>query len=240
MAADFTRTRKLLAASDFKTLFIEELGWNHHNARMEIPFDGLTVTLSAVAEKCGMAAFVCAPGAVGRMPDYAMRRKIERQATKKAPEHLIIFIDGTKTTQLWQWVRCEQGEPAACWEHTYTSGQPGDSLIQKLQALAVSLEEDECLTLTDCNVWITASVTPAAFISGFSSKRATSLGVGTRILSSPGKGSRFLPFRKKLTWMAFSDSDILACRIPCLLRVSLNVSRMISSGGKATLTGRSL
>jgi hypothetical protein len=149
LTADLTRTRKLLAASDFKTLFIEELGWNHHNARLEILIEGLTITLSAVGEKCGMAAFLCAPGADGRIPDHAMRRKIERQLTKRAHEHLIIFIDRKQTTQVWQWVRRERGKPSACREHTYQSGQPGDSLIQKLQALAVSLEEEECLTLTD-------------------------------------------------------------------------------------------
>jgi hypothetical protein len=149
MAADFTRTRKLLANADFKALFIEELGWNHYHARLEILLDGLTFTLSAVAEKCGMAAFVCPPGANGRIPDYAMRRKIDRQITKSAHEHLIIFIDGKQTTQVWQWVRRERGKPSACREHIYSAGQPGDSLIQKLQALAVSLEEEECLTLTD-------------------------------------------------------------------------------------------
>ncbi|MDI6753320.1 MAG: Eco57I restriction-modification methylase domain-containing protein [Thermodesulfobacteriota bacterium] len=149
MAPNLTRTRKLLATSDFKTLFIEELGWNHHTARLELSVDGLTFKLYAVAEKCGMAAFVCDRTADGRIPDYAMRRKIERQVTKRAHEHLIIFIDGKRTMQVWQWVRREQGKPAACREHTYLSGQPGDSLIQKLQALAVSLEEEECLTLTD-------------------------------------------------------------------------------------------
>ena len=68
MPVDFARTRKLLAASDFKTLLVEELGWNHHNARMEILLDGMTFILTAVAEKCGMAAFVCAPGGDGRIP----------------------------------------------------------------------------------------------------------------------------------------------------------------------------
>ncbi len=81
MTADFTRTRKLPATSDFKTLFVEELGWNHYHATLEIPLDGLTFTLSAVAEKCGMAAFACPPGAKGRIPDYATRRKIYRQVT---------------------------------------------------------------------------------------------------------------------------------------------------------------
>jgi hypothetical protein len=68
---------------------------------------------------------------------------------KKAHEHLIIFIDGKQTIQVWQWVRRERGKPSTCREHTYHAGQPGDSLIQKLQALAVSLEEEECLTLTE-------------------------------------------------------------------------------------------
>jgi hypothetical protein len=149
VSPDPTRTRKLLAAPDFKALFIDELGWNHHNFGLEILVDGLTFTLSAVAEKCGMAAFVCTPGSDGRMPDYAMRRKIDRQVTKSTHEHLIIFIDDKQTIQVWQWVRRERGKPSACREHTYHSGQPGDSLIQKLQALAVSLEEEECLTLTD-------------------------------------------------------------------------------------------
>jgi hypothetical protein len=81
MTADFTRTRKLLATSDFKTLFIEELGWKHHYAGLEVLLDGLTFTISAAAEKRGMTCFVCSPGADGRIPDHAMRRRIERQVT---------------------------------------------------------------------------------------------------------------------------------------------------------------
>jgi hypothetical protein len=149
MSPDPSRTRKLLEAPDFKTLFIEELGWNHHHARLEIFLDGQAFTLSAVAEKCGMAAFVCSPGSDGRMPDHALRRRIDRQVAKTAHEHLIIFIDDKQSIQVWQWVRRERSKPSACREHTYHSGQPGDSLIQKVQALAVSLEEEECLTLTE-------------------------------------------------------------------------------------------
>ncbi len=149
MPPDIVRCRKLLAAFDFKSLFIEELGWNRQSARLEVFVDGKTFLLSAVSEKCGMVVFECNPGSDGRIPDYATRRKIERQVTKSAYEHLIIHLDGRKAAQVWQWVRREHGKPASCREHTYRIGQPGDSLIQKLSELAVSLEEEECLTLPD-------------------------------------------------------------------------------------------
>jgi len=149
MPLEVTRTRKLLADFDFRQLFIEELGWNRHDARLQIPVDSQSFSLTAVAEKCGMAAFLCGPGAGGRIPEYSLRRKIERQVARTAHEHLIVFVNGNQTTQIWQWVRREQGRPAACREHTYHKGQPGDSLVQKLQALAVSLEEEEGLTLPD-------------------------------------------------------------------------------------------
>lgn len=149
MAVNLDRMRDCLNQFDFHQLFIEELGWNRHDARLEIPVDGQTFTLSAVAEKCGLAVFVCGAENNNRIPEYSVRRKIERQAAQNAYEHIIIFTDGSETTQVWQWVRREQGRPSACREHVFRAGQPGDSLIQKLQLLVVSLEEEELLTLTD-------------------------------------------------------------------------------------------
>ncbi len=148
-ALDFARARTLLQQFDFKTLFIEELGWNRHDTRLEIPIDGQIFRFTAVAEKRGLVAFACRAENGGRIPEYPIRRKIERQVAKSAHEHLIIFTDNKQTAQVWQWVRREQGKPAACREHTYHSSQFGDALIQKLQALVVSLEEEENLTLFD-------------------------------------------------------------------------------------------
>src|SRR5262249_11489063 len=45
--------------------------------------------------------------------------------------------------QSWMWVRREHGKPLAARTHEYYRGQPGDSLLQKLQLLFVSLEEEE-------------------------------------------------------------------------------------------------
>jgi hypothetical protein len=142
------QARQLLRNFDFHPLFIEELGWDRHNSVLEITVPGSSVTLSAIAQKRGMVAYHCPP--IGqRLPDYAQRRKIEHQVSKAAHEHLIIFTDPGDTTQIWQWVKRELGKPAACREHTFHSSQPGDALLQKLEAIAFSLDEEDTVSLTD-------------------------------------------------------------------------------------------
>jgi hypothetical protein len=143
-----SRARQLLRNFDFRPLFIDELGWDRYNSGLEITVPGSSVTLSAVAQKRGMVAYRCPPIA-DRCPDYAQRRKIEYQLAKAVHEHLIIFTDQGNTTQIWQWVKRESGKPLACREHTLHSSQPGDALLQKLEAIAFSLEEEDTLSLTD-------------------------------------------------------------------------------------------
>jgi len=83
-------------------------------------------------------------GADGRIPDHATRRKIEKQVTKSAYEHLIIFVDEAKTTQIWQWVARQPGQPARYREHHYYPGhQSGAALIQKLGQIYIPLNEEE-------------------------------------------------------------------------------------------------
>ena len=154
MQIDRERTRQLLKDFEFKTLLIEELGWNHHSKEVatEIREQGVDESeylLTAIAEKRGMAVFQCSARTDGTIPDYATRRKIQREAAKSVLEHLIIYTDADKTTQIWQWVKREQGKPLACREHRYHSEQSGESLIQKLEAIAFSLDEEKDLTLTD-------------------------------------------------------------------------------------------
>ena len=150
MAIDVARARQLLKNFDFKTLFIEELGWDRHQMQpLEIQVDGATYTLQALVEKRGLVTFLCHPDPQGRIPSYATRRKLETQVAKSVHEHLIIYVDADESTQTWQWVKREPGKPLACREHTYHRHQPGDALIQKLQALAIDLQEEEDLTIFD-------------------------------------------------------------------------------------------
>ena len=99
-------------------------------------------------KKRGMVVFECpTPEVDGSLPDYATRRKIQKQVAKSSHENFIIYTNAEKTTQIWQWVKRQQGKPDACREHRYDSRQFGDSLIQKLQTIAFSLDEEEELTL---------------------------------------------------------------------------------------------
>ncbi|MEW6359300.1 MAG: SAM-dependent methyltransferase [Planctomycetota bacterium] len=149
MPLDFARTRKLLAAFDFKTLFVEELGWNRHSALLRVSVDSQSFTLNAVAEKRGVVVFVCDPRGGSRIPDDQTRRKIERQVTKSAHEHLIIFVDADKSRQYWLWSRRETGRQPVLRGEWYRRGETGERLAQKIRHLAVALEEEENLTLLD-------------------------------------------------------------------------------------------
>jgi hypothetical protein len=156
--------RQLLRGANFGSLFIEELGWDRHGGKLDVMVQDSPISLSAIGHKRGMVAYLCQTPAGQSMPDHSLRRKIEHQVAKSAHEHLIVFTDVGKTTQIWQWVKREPGRPAACREHTYHHSQPGDALLQKLEPIAFSLAEEERLTLID----VTAGARP-----GFDVERVT-------------------------------------------------------------------
>jgi len=145
MALDTTRVRHYLSHFDFRTLFVEELGWDRYSSQLSISVDGREFSLAVVAQKRGLVVYLCRR----EIPDHATRCKLERQVAKSVLEHIIIYTDPANTCQVWQWVKREAGKPTACREHTYHRGLPGDALIQKLQALVFTLEEEEQLTIVD-------------------------------------------------------------------------------------------
>ncbi len=140
--------RPYLQSFDLRNLLVEGLGWNHYRAEaVRVHLDGHDHVLEPVAEKAGFVVYVCGPGADGSVPAYPVRRKIENQIAKLAYEHLIIFVDAGQTLQVWQWVKREAGKPAACREQTYYAGQSGEALLQRLQPLFVSLDEEPSLNI---------------------------------------------------------------------------------------------
>lgn len=145
---DTARVRNHLKACNLKPLFIEELGWDSHGQSLPVTVDSRTVELTAVAQKRGMVVFLLDSGD-DAVPDYATRRKIEHSVAKSVHEHIIIYVDGRRTTQIWQWVRRQPGKPAVCREQRYYSQQSGEALVQRLRAIAFTMEEEEDITLPD-------------------------------------------------------------------------------------------
>ncbi len=149
MPLDRTRCQPLLQNFEFRRLFIEELGWDKHTAGLEVPLKTGSAQLEAIAHKRGFVAWHCLPDSAGRLPDPTARRKIEREVTKSSYEHFIVFTDSAKTRQIWQWVRREQGRPLRVREFELTQGQSGAAILQKLDPLFVSLDEEETITLPE-------------------------------------------------------------------------------------------
>lgn len=145
MHCDSDQVRRLLKTSNFKSLFVEQLGWDDHSATIEAVVNGQAYKLAAIAQKRGVVVFVHE----GAIPDDQTRRRIDRTVTKSVHQHFIIFSDHGRAEQVWQWVRREPGKPLVFRQHRFHSSQSGESLIQKLKAITFSLKEEEDLHHVD-------------------------------------------------------------------------------------------
>jgi len=143
MAINREHARQWLKAFDFKSLFIEELGWDNLATNLVKQIDGADYGFHAVAEKRGVVVLIS-----DSIPEYAIRVKLEKLIAKDHFEHLIVFTDQSHGRQLWQWVRKAPGRPIAVRSHHYSTAQSGELLLQKLDSLVFTLEQEEILTLT--------------------------------------------------------------------------------------------
>ncbi len=149
MSINKENARKLLSSAELSKLFKEELGWDHLPSALDFTVGVRQVHLLPVAQKRGMAVYLWQAGTGEELPAYGERIKIEGQLAKLAREHLLIFVDTKREKQVWLWVRREPGLPDACRQHSYHRAQSGDALLQKLDAIAFSLDEEEKLTLPE-------------------------------------------------------------------------------------------
>ncbi len=149
MQIDKKAIQDRLRKSDFTGVFTQELGWDFPPGNLTLTVAGKQICLQAVAEKKGLVAFVCpAPAghacpttppagkSSGRLPSTATNTS----SCSPTPARLPRSGNGSNANLA--------SRPPAGSTPTDV-GQPGDSLIQKLTALAVSLQEEESLTHVD-------------------------------------------------------------------------------------------
>ena len=142
MPFDFQRARPLLHSGNLTKLFVEELGWEPCRQKLILRAGETDHAFTAIAEKRGFTAWLCA-STDSRLPDHTTRLKLDRALAQTSFEHLIVFATPDRVQQSWVWVRREPGRPLSARTHEFNRAQPGDSLLQKLQVLYVSLEEEE-------------------------------------------------------------------------------------------------
>ena len=146
---DREKIRNHLQDFTLQALFVEELGWDHGGADLEVPVAATTFALQAVAHKRGMVVYQYRAGSAAAFPDQPTRQKIERVVTKAVHEHLIVYATHNNDTQVWQWVKRQPGQPARSRQHVHYQNHSGEALVQKLEQLVFTLDEEADLTIPD-------------------------------------------------------------------------------------------
>ncbi|NOX21206.1 MAG: SAM-dependent methyltransferase, partial [Nitrospirae bacterium] len=142
MGINLRYARELLREADLQRLFVEELGWEPCYKTITLTINDTIYSMKAIAEKKGFVVWVYeSPDDI--LPERDIRLKLDRKLSEVSFEHLIVFITSDKTRQLWMWVKREPGRPMRARSFVYEKTDPGDHLLQKLQHLYISLEEEE-------------------------------------------------------------------------------------------------
>lgn len=145
---DITESRftTLLRGREYKKLF-NELGWDNPTAGQSLSIswgdDGI-FPFKAVAEKRGFVVLHCE-----RRPNAAVRRALEREVTKRAAEHLLIFANPAEEQQVWQFEIRDLDKTRRLFVSEYHHHQTPRLLWQRVSGLGFTLDEEDELTLPD-------------------------------------------------------------------------------------------
>ncbi|MGV9949218.1 DNA methyltransferase [Rhodococcus aetherivorans] len=132
------RLLDLVDTRDFRTLFIDELGWNNPDRPdLTIEVDDDTFTLHQVAGYKGLRIWHCPA-----LPPRKVQRQIDVLVGKDNQERLVIFTDTHR--QEWRWPRRAQlgSANAKLLAHEHLVGDRHTHLTQRLQAIELDFDED--------------------------------------------------------------------------------------------------
>lgn len=142
--------RGKLGAHDFRALFIELLGWDHVHGGAAVTVDGTSYRFEWVAEKRGFVAIICQTDRYTLFNRQRLR-VLQRELVKIAHEHIVIYICDEIRKQVWQWAAHRpDGRRLRHREHPFFSSTPPEPLVQRLQGLRFTIEEEERLTIIEC------------------------------------------------------------------------------------------
>lgn len=133
---------------ELRELF-NDMGWNNDRIRQPIVIKDATYLLTGLADKSGFRIFACVPADGTPPPDKENRKKIERAVTKLFQEHLIIYYDDSRSSQIWQLAVRKAGTPAKISETKYLLTQDPELLYQRASGLFFALDEEDKITIVD-------------------------------------------------------------------------------------------
>lgn len=134
---------------DFIYLF-NQLGWDDlKQVVTPIKINNEIYNLKSVAGKSGFRVLECPPDSDGNIPLYPVRLKIDSLVSKLFKEHLLIFVNGQKTQQVWQTNVKHAHQPLKLSTAYWYKGQAPELLYQKAAGLIFTLDEEENITIVD-------------------------------------------------------------------------------------------
>ncbi len=147
MALTKQKFTSYLKAADFRTLFIEEMGWNKISANFatlptfyvdEKPFD-----IKAIAQRNGFQILVCS---IKEVPSNSTCKKLDTKLRKAANDYICIFVvPGTEHHQWIAPVKTNEKRDIVIIE--YTEADKAQFLYEKIAGL--SFDIDETTTIVD-------------------------------------------------------------------------------------------
>lgn len=127
---------------DFTGLFIEELGWSRPTGRprrIAVPTEWGEVSVDEIANLKGVTVW-----ASPTLPDGRTQREIDRHLKRESTERLTIFHDAMK--QQWKWPQTRDTSGAGAVRlvtHEHTVGRDNPALAQRLEMIALGIDEPE-------------------------------------------------------------------------------------------------
>lgn len=147
---DIQKIQKYLTAFDFQKLFVEELGWDYAREQsLPITIGSDTYVLVPLVKKAEVRVYACPPDAQGLLLPDKVIRKIEKELTKYAYEHVLVAVDRIRENQVWLWVKRTREKTATPRYLRWYQGHSGEAVAKSLADMNIDLvEELEADTLT--------------------------------------------------------------------------------------------
>ncbi len=191
-----------IAEHSFEHLFIEYLGWDSASTTINIELDDSCFHLMTVAQKRGIAIFNCQAHRTV-LANRALLRAVQKQLRRTHHEHILIFTCETPRKQVWQWATISvDGRRIQHREHPFFSDSPPKRLLERLERLAVGMEEEESTTLSDVLTRVRLALAPHSEFNLFArrpwyAKQSDRLAVALKSGES-GAFGRFVEFHMPL------------------------------------------
>jgi len=138
-----------LQDGDFRTLFIEHLGWDLAHGSETVAFQGETAELHRVAHKRGFLVFELRADRI-RVQTRNYLRWLQTLTARIAHEHLLIVADHELTVQVWVWsYHDRQSGRWRCRFHPFFTRHIPPKMVDRIRQLTVSLDQEEQISLID-------------------------------------------------------------------------------------------